>query len=314
MIRSKIDPNKVKDLAWKDYAKVFEKDVKQAQDKGLEKVPLIMISDFTFACGEVHALMLLGKQSELTKFFKSLKMDEERKKLKDFSLGFCHFDKEEDGSSSMRIAIEGFGKPNKMKKNSRKLIKKLGINLKEIIKGAYTDEVVQNIEEENADLSAEELANNEALDQNAQQLEQDDDAANDAQRLRQVAKEYAKANKEMTTNVIALLKASKSESVTYTKAHIDMAEQAFRAAASLVDKYDEEVAAGKNLAKSAKKITALKESITSQDLVKKYQTIWKKVQQEYNKQIDGLGDVFKEKFTRLQQLHKEIAAEDAAAK
>ena len=48
MIRSKIDPSTVKDLAWKDYAKLFEKDVKQAQDKGVEKVPLIMVSDFTF--------------------------------------------------------------------------------------------------------------------------------------------------------------------------------------------------------------------------------------------------------------------------
>ena len=49
MIRSKIDPAKVKDLAWKDYVKLFEKDLKQAKEKGVDKVPLVMVSDFTFA-------------------------------------------------------------------------------------------------------------------------------------------------------------------------------------------------------------------------------------------------------------------------
>jgi hypothetical protein len=81
MIRSKIDPSAVKNLAWKDYVKLFEKDVKQAQAKGVDKVPLVMISDFEFACGETHALLLLGKQSVLNKFYKSLKTDETRKKL-----------------------------------------------------------------------------------------------------------------------------------------------------------------------------------------------------------------------------------------
>ncbi|MGH1338188.1 MAG: hypothetical protein ACRBFS_18845 [Aureispira sp.] len=140
MIRSKIDPSKVQELAFKDYAKLFEKALKQAKEKGVDKVPLIMVSDFQFACGETHALVLLGKQSEMTKVYKGFKLDEERKKLKDFSIGFCHLDKEEDGSHSMRIAIEGLGKPNKMKKNSKKLIKKLGINLKDIIKGQFKEE------------------------------------------------------------------------------------------------------------------------------------------------------------------------------
>ncbi|MGH1337153.1 MAG: hypothetical protein ACRBFS_13600 [Aureispira sp.] len=313
MIRSKIDPTKVKDLAWKDYAKLFEKDVKQAQDKGVEKVPLIMISDFTFACGEVHALLLLGKQSEMTKFFKSLKMEEERKKLKDFSMGFCYFDKEEDGSNSMRISIEGFGKPNKMKKNSKKLIKKLGIKLKDLIKGQYTDEVVQDIEEDNAHLTEQEIQEQATLDDTATTLQQEDDTSNDGQKLQAVVKEFITANKEMTTNVISLLKASKTERVIFTTAHINMAEAAFRAAASLVDKYQEETEAGKDLAKSAKKISALHDNIVKNDLVKKYQTIWKKVQLEYNKQIDGLSAPFKEKLSQLKQLLKEIAEEGQTA-
>lgn len=143
MIRSKIDPSTVQDLAWKDYAKLLEKDLNQAKDKKVEKVPVVMISDFTFACGEMHTLVLLGKQSEMTKFFKNLKLDTERKKLKDFSIGFCHLDQEENGSHSIRLAIEGFGKPNKMKRNSKKLFKKLSVSLKEIIKGQYKEEVAE---------------------------------------------------------------------------------------------------------------------------------------------------------------------------
>ena len=308
MIRSKIDPSTVKDLAWKDYSKLFEKDVKQAQDKGVSKVPLIMVSDFTFACGEVHALMLLGKQSEMTKFYKSLKTDSERKKLKDYSIGFCHFDKEEDGSYSMRIAIEGFGKPTKMKKNSKKLIKKLGLNLKDLIKGQYTDEVVNNINSEQ--LNEEEMQQQQVLDEQATGMQQDDDLANDGQKLQAVAKEFIQANKNMTTQVIALLKASKTETVAFNNTHIDMAEKAFRAAASLVDKYQELEEEGKDLAKTAKKITAIYQNITSNDLVKKYQTIWKKVRLEYNKQMDGLSVPFKEKLDQLQQLLKEIALEE----
>ncbi len=47
----------------------------------------------------------------------------------------------------MRIAIEGFGKPSKMKKNSKQLLKKLGIPLKEIIKGTYAEQEEQSVKE-----------------------------------------------------------------------------------------------------------------------------------------------------------------------
>lgn len=292
MIRSKINPSTVQDLTWKDYAKLFEKDLKQAQDKDVAKVPLIMVSDFKFACGEIHALLLLGKQAEMTKTFKKLKMDPERKKLKDFSIGFCHIDEEEDGSHSIRIAIEGFGKPNKMKKNSRKLLKKLGINLKDIIKGQYTDEVIQQ------------------MDKEATSMQQEDDQAGDNQKLRQVARNFTHSNKEMTTVVISLLKRSQTENVGYNQTHVDIAEKAFRAAASLVDKYEEELEKRRNLAKSAKKITGVYNGIVKRNLVKKYQAIWKKVQQEYNKQMKGLSEPFKAKLEEYRQLMKEIIAEE----
>lgn len=309
MIRSKIDPSTVQDLAWKDYAKLFEKDIKQAQDKGFAKVPLIMVSDFKFACGEVHALILLGKQSEMTKKFKDLKMDPERKKLKDFSIGFCHFDKEEDGSHSIRISIEGFGKPNQMKKNSKKLLKKVGVNLKDIIKGQYTDEVVQQIEEENVNLTQEEQQQQQQMGKEATSMKEEDDKANDNQNVGDVAKEFVKANQEMTTNVITLLKVANSEPVTYTKEHIEIAERAFRAAASLVDKCQELEQQGVDLEKSAKKVQALRLSIEKNGLVKKYETIWKKVSQEYNKQVTEISTELQTKMNQFEQLMKAIDEE-----
>ncbi len=311
MIKSKINPDEVKDLKWKDYVKLFQKDIKTAEAKGAKKVPVVMISDFTFACGETHALVLLGKQSVMTKFFKSLKADEDRKKLKDFSMGTCHFEKEEDGSTAIKIGITGFGKPAQMKKNSRKLIQKLGIKLKDIIKGEYVDEVVAGIEAENKDASVEELAANEALQNNAEELKATDDADNDNKTLGKVAKEFNKANKLMNKEVVMLLKLSKSETVIYTDKHIKIAEEAFRAAASLVDRYEEIAAKRKNLANKAAKITALKDNVVKNDLVKKYETIWKKVKQAYGKQMDQLSEPLKVKFDELNSLLDGIRQEMA---
>jgi hypothetical protein len=311
MIKSKIDPDKVKDLKWKEYVKLFQKDIKTAVAKGANKVPVVMVSDFTFACGEVHALVLLGKKSVMTKFFKGLKADDERKKLKDFSMGTCHFDKEEDGTTAIKIGISGFGKPAKMKKNSKKLIQKLGIKLKDIIKGEYVDEVVADINAENKDASAEDLAVNAALQDNAEELKATDDADNDNKRLGKVVKEFSKANKLMTKEVVSLLKLAKSESVVYTDKHIKIAEEAFRTAASLVDRYEEIDAKRKNLAKTASKITTLKDNVVKNDLVKKYETIWKKVKQEYGKQMDELSEPLRAKFEELNGLFDELRKEMA---
>ena len=93
--------------------------------------------------------------------------------------------------------------------------------------------------------------------------------------------------------------------------HIKIAENAFRSAASLLDKYEEIDAKRKNLAKTASKITELKENIIKNDLVKKYETIWKKVQIEYKKQLNQLSEPLSVKFEELDQLLNEIKAEFA---
>jgi tRNA isopentenyl-2-thiomethyl-A-37 hydroxylase MiaE len=303
MIKSKIDPSQVQLLAWKDYVKLLEKDIRQAKSKGLDRVPLVMVANFEFACGETHALLLLGKQSVMTKFYKGLKTDGTRKKLKDYSIGFCYFDKEEDGSSSIRLAIEGFGKPTQMKKNSKKLAKKLGLNIKEIIKGQYTDEIAQTIEQE--ELTDVELTQQNSLNKQAFVAQQEATAANDHQSLQEVYKTFVLANKKMTTIIIPLLKDTDNSSI-YTTNHVQITEKAFRTAASLVDKYEELNKEEHKLIKTAPKITALKAAIVEKDLVRKYSSIWKKVQRMYDEQLEELDMPLKKKFAQVDTLMKRL--------
>lgn len=296
-------------MTWKDYVKLFDKDVKQAQSKNIDKVPLVMISDFEFACGEIQALMVLGKQSEMTKFHKTLKA--ERKQLKDYSIGFCYFDQEEDGSNSFRISIEGFGKPNLMKKNSKKLLKKLGIPLKDIIKGQYTDEVVNQLEKEPDD---------EALQVQVGTYKETDDIGNDRVAITDLAKVFVQNNKAMTTNVVTLLKAAQTQSVIYTEQHLQEAEAAYRSAASLIDKQEEMTEAGDRI---NNKILNLCEQIRTNNLVPKYEAIWKRIHQAYQQQLDALeapfqneeplSEAFKLKLEEYRHLMAEITAENSLA-
>ncbi|CAA6826910.1 MAG: Unknown protein, partial [uncultured Sulfurovum sp.] len=227
------------------------------------------------------------------------------------SIGICYFEKEEDGTTSIKIGISGFGKPARMKKNSKKLIQKLGITLKDIIKGEFVDEVVADINTENKEASEEELAVNAALQNNAEELKATDDIDNDHTMLGQVAKEFNKANKLLNKEVISLLKLAKSEAVIYTEQHIQIAEEAFRAVASLVDRYEEVAVKRKNLANTASKVTALKDNVVKNDLVKKYETIWKKTKQEYSKQMDKFSEPLKVKFDELDSLLEELRQEMA---
>ena len=311
MIKSKIDPSKVKELKWKEYVKLIQKDFKLAASKGVDKVAIVMASDYTFSCGETHALLLMGKQSVMVKAFKDFKADKERMNLKDFSRGFCHFEKNDDGSNSIKIAIKGFGKPARMKKNSRKMMKKLGLNLTDIIKGEFVDEVVEDINEANQVINEDKKVQYENFQDQAEVMKADDDATNDTKLLGKVAKEFSSTNKQMNKEVVSLMKLSKSQAVIYTDKHIKIAENAFRSAASLLDKYEEIDAKRKNLAKTASKITELKENIIKNDLVKKYETIWKKVQIEYKKQLNQLSEPLSVKFEELDQLLNEIKAEFA---
>lgn len=102
-----------------------------------------------------------------------------------------------------------------------------------------------------------------------------------------------------------MLKKAAKESVEYQSAHVSLAENAFRGAASLLDKYEEEQAAGTQI---PAQVLQLKEQVESNDLVNKYEKIWKKVTKEHAKQNGTLDELLKNKFAALDELIDQIQA------
>ncbi len=303
-MRSKINPEKVHEMLWKDYVKAFQKDIKKAQSEGLESVPIVVISNFKFACGEEHALMLLGKESVMKKFYKGLKID--RKQEKDFAIGNCIFEKEENGDATMKIEMTGVGKPAHVKKNSKKLMKRLGVTLKDVIKGEFVDDVAQSIEQEELNATAEEQGQNQTLQTEAQEMQAQDDKANDTQEIAQLAKDFQQASQAVNKEVVLLLKQTATDpSIVFTSSHISLAENAFRTAASLVDKYEELDEAQKQI-KGFDKITAFVEKIQKDNLVKKYEAIWRKTLKTNQAQIATFSEALQAKFGELDSLLKDL--------
>lgn len=304
MLKSKISPSQVKELKWKDYVKLLNKDLKQIEAKGLKNVPVVLVSDFTFACGEVHTLMLFNKQSVLTKYYKSLKADEERKKQKDFAMGMSKFEKNDNNILQLEIGIkQGLGKPARMKKNSKKLIKKLGIDLVDITKGDLLEEVVSDIEEENKTASAEYKIIDASLQAESGYLKTADDLRNDTQSIVVIAKEFKILHQQLGKELVPFLKKAAKEKVSYQLSQVELAEKAFRTGASLLDKYGEETQQKKPIPKA---VIQLKEQIETNDLVNKYEKIWKKIKKEHAKQNGNLDELLKTKFKALDELMKVI--------
>ncbi len=303
MIKSKIDVDKVHELPWKAYVKLLEKDLKQAQDKGVKQLPVVLISDFEFACGETHTLLVFGKKPKMVQYYKKLK--KERNQLKDFSIGMAAFEVLENGQFSFKIGVTGgLGKPTKMKKNSKKLIKKLGVNLVDIVKGDLLESVIETIDNENENASEKYQKIDENLQSEAEHLKQVDDTANDDQAIRAVAKSFVKQNKALNLQVIPMLKqAATDNSVEYTAEQVDLAEAAFRAAASLVDKCEE-----MGDTKIPADITKLQLQVVEKKLVTKYEKIWKKIKKAYAEQNGTIDELLKSKFMSLEAVLQKLEA------
>lgn len=280
---------------------MFQKDIALAQSKGLERVPIVVITDFTFACGEVHTLLLVGKENIMKKFYKSLKIDPTRKKQKDFSIGTCIIEKE-DGSTAIKIEMTGFGKPSLVKKNSKKLMKRLGVTLKDVVKGTFVDEAVNGAPAPSLETTKE-----------TEEIKEEGNTANDNESIGQVVKAFQEANKAMNTEVVLLFKQAEQETVVYTTEHIAIAERAFKTAASLVNKY-EEVAPTLKSGKAATMVKTMVETIVNKQLVKKYEAIWRKVKKACENQSNTFSEALQMKFNELDQLlatlEKELEQDD----
>lgn len=212
--KSKIKPEDLKDLTEVNYIKLTQKEVKRAAKFG--ETGVVILSDYKFACGGVGTMMILGKMSgPLMKYYKQLKKD--RSQEKDFAKGVCYFEEVDGGNPTMRIALnDGKGKPSKMKKNGKKLFKKLGFET-DIFKGEL------NLEEETLD--------QEELDH----IEDQVDEANDDQKMRAIAKAYKKAFALVAKNVVPLLKAKEG----ITEAHYQLSRKLLKLSKSLQDKQTE---------------------------------------------------------------------------
>ncbi|WBM73956.1 hypothetical protein [Saprospira grandis] len=214
--KSKIKLDELKNLTEVQYIKLIEREVKRAAAFG--QTGVIVLSDYTFSCGSLGTLILLGKLSgSLMKYYKGLKTD--RKAEKDFAKGVCYFQEVEGQPPIMRIALnDGKGKPAKMKKNGKKLFKKLGFTV-DIFKG---DLGLQEV-----GLEAEEI----------DQIEAEVEQENDDQKMISIIRAYKKTFALVAKNVIPILKAKTPEKIE--ERHYQLSLRLLKLSKSLQDKLEE---------------------------------------------------------------------------
>ena len=219
--KSKLDPTELSGMTQKEYEKIIKKEIAKAEKFGSTEI--MVFSDFEFSCGSVSTLMLLGKQSgNLAKFYKKAKT--ERKKENDFAKGVCYFEVTAKEGTKLHIALnDGKGKPNKMEKNGKGLFKKLGIK-PNIFKGELPAELlVGNTDQLNA---SEEL-----------EIEKTADESNEGKALHKVARQYKKLHDQVVVELVPMLQSRGR--VSFEAAHFDLAKQAYTAAKSFLDRYEE---------------------------------------------------------------------------
>ncbi len=219
--KTKINPSELVQMTYKDYEKAIKKEIAKAQKFGQTEV--IIFSDFQFACGKSATMLLLGQQSgALTKFYKQAKKD--RKKENDFAKGVCYFESKEGEATTLHIALnDGKGKPVQMKKNGKSLFKKIGL-LPNIFKGDLPAKLLANFE---GDLNQEEII----------QMSQEADKSNDHKAILLVFKQYQKALKQLTAEVLPLIQMK--ENAPYKPKHLEIAKKTYFLSLSFLDKYEE---------------------------------------------------------------------------
>ncbi|MGH1338855.1 MAG: hypothetical protein ACRBFS_22255 [Aureispira sp.] len=124
-MKTKIDLDKIAEMTYVEYEKMFRKEVIRAQKIG--QTNCVVLSDFEFIDQTVGTLVVLGHHTgALAKFYKQIKKS--RKAKKDFAVGTAVFEKHPNASSTLHINLEeGKAKPKKLLKNGKKLFKKAGL-------------------------------------------------------------------------------------------------------------------------------------------------------------------------------------------
>jgi hypothetical protein len=286
----------MRDMQAKMYIQRTTTYLKKAKAKGLSEIPCVVIESHQYSCGKDYAFTYYGSQSQVNKLFKELQKEKKADKSLAFAKGTCRLSEGEDGKLELDFALKGFIKPAEVKKNKKKLFMKMGVTLKDVIKGTFADvnEVAEGI-------SSEETKN----------VEVDENAPNeDASKSMLVsANRHARADKKMKQIVLPLLKAKTG--VVYTQTHIEIAKEAYTTLTDFLDICAEKESEKSTILDKKPKIKTLRDAILNNSLKDKYLKIWKKVELEYKKEIETLSEEEQAKISRIEVLLKEIRAEEA---
>lgn len=223
MFKSKINPEELSKKTYKEYVALLKKETKKAENAGLSNA--VTLSDFKFACGTVATLLIVGKFSgPLAQWYK--KMRKERTAEKDFAMGDCFFEMQQNGSIQLHIALkEGKGKPNQMIKNGKKMFQKLGY-IPNIFRGELPATLLSTQKEATAEQTQ--------AKQGEEKKEQTDDS-NIVKSLTQSSKQYSEALPKIAKEVMPRIKNSPA---TVDATHLELVQNTLTASRQFLAQYE----------------------------------------------------------------------------
>ena len=189
-MKPKLVLEELQNMEYSDYLKVIKKEVKKAATLG--RTEFVVLSDFKFKNDPApHAVLVFGEFSgKLQKYYN--KQRKERSAEKDFGRGVAYFEENVDGTTTIHLGLEaGKAKAAKIKKNGKKLFKKLGLDV-----NVYRGELQLDEADEDAISDEEEDSNSKAADALVQN-----------ERISKIQKQYIKLFQQVTQLTLPKLKA-----------------------------------------------------------------------------------------------------------
>jgi hypothetical protein len=320
-MKSPIDSGTMRDMKANMYIKKTATYLKKAKEKGLSEIPCVVIESHDYSCGGNYAFTFYGSQSQVNKFFKELQKEKKNDKSLAFAKGVCRLSDGAGGKLELDFALKGFIKPDQVKKNKKKLFMKMGVTLKDVVKGSLDEvnDVVDSISSEGTQ---------DVIDEDSPEGTQDakvdkkSSKKDDGKSMLVSAKKYAKADEKMKQIILPLLKSKTG--VVYTQTHVEIAKAAYTNLTNFLDACANKESEKSTVLDKKPKIKALRDAILDNSLKEKYLKIWNKVKLEYKKEVDNLKkraenneevgsftDEEQTKISRVEALLKEIKAEEA---
>jgi len=302
-----IDSSTMRGMPANMYIKKIATFLKKLKAKGLTETPCVVIDSHEYSCGKIYAFTYYGSQSQINVLFKELQKEKKDNKSLAFAKGFCRLSDGASGELELDFALKGFIKPDQVKKSKKKLFMKMGVTLKDVVKGTFAE--VGEVEEGSVD-EVNEVPKEDSSSGATQSVKTDEKSLEeDSKSILVSASTYVKADKRMKEIILPLLR-SKTGAV-YTKKELEVAKTAYTSLVDFLDVCAKEEGKQANILDEKPKLKALKNSILDNLLKKKYFKIWKKVESEYKKGNESLNeeDLNEEeqaKISRIETLLNEI--------